>query len=141
MKRIALTVSLSLFLLFTGFLHAQTTVAVLTESGRFKLADLAVTPPVNVLTPDELTTAVSLQVLEDGRILSLKGSAVKSFKMTVVRKSGSVTLESDSEKITPAMTAELRQLATGNKVIFENINAGLPDGTTVKKGNLEFMIQ
>ena len=141
MKSLLITLSICLITAITGTINAQSNCAVQTQKGRFFISDKKANPPTNIYNAASFTDVESIQVLEDGKLLPLEGSKVKSFSMTIIRKQGNITLESKNNLITDAMQTEFKKLQPGDKVYFEYIKSEDKEGKVRSMTALDFVIQ
>jgi hypothetical protein len=141
MKTILVSVSLFLILLSSSVSNAQSIPALTIQNGTFLIATTRATPPVNVVTADELVNATAVLVIDEKTMTAEKGIEVKSFRMTVITPSGKVELEAKGSTISEPMKAQLQKLHSGDKVYFEYIKAQQPDGTLRSLTSMAFKIQ
>ena len=141
MKTILVSVSLFFILLSASFSNAQSIPALTLQNGTFLTATTRATPPVNVVTAEELLSATAVVVIDEKSMTAEKGIEVKSFRMTVITPSGNVELEAKGSAITEPMKAQLQKLQSGNKVYFEYIKGIHTDGTVRVMTSMAFKIQ
>jgi hypothetical protein len=141
MKTILVSVSLFLILFSASISNAQSIPALTLQTGTFLTSTTRATPPVNVVTADELLSATGIMIIDEKTMTAEKGIEVKSFRMTVITPSGNVELEAKGSAISEPMKAQIQKLQSGDKLYFEYIKALQTDGTVRSMTSMAFKIQ
>lgn len=141
MKTILSSVSLFLFLLSATISNAQSIPALTLQNGTFLISTTRATPPVNVVTADELIGSTAVRIIDEKTMTAEKAIEVKSFRMTVITPSGNVELEAKGSAISAPMKAQLQKLNSGDKVYFEYIKGQYTDGTVSSLTSMAFQIR
>jgi len=136
MKKIILTIIVSLILLLTNHSYAQEMwAAVISTSGiilgDYKIANSSVNPIPVSITQEEAKNIFALNILQSGKGSKITLVKVKSYQMTVMNKAGaSTSFTNDTELLSEEMKIQLESLESGSKLYFEGIVAIWPDDTT-----------
>lgn len=135
-----LLLSLTVFLFTAGIMQAQSVPALSVQDGKYLISVSRETPPMNVISAEELAGATGL-LLVDLPTMKPERSEIISFSMTIITEEGKNTLESKESTLTPQMKEQLQLLRSGVIIYFEFIKCKQADGTVMSLPSMPFEIQ
>jgi len=136
-----LLVVAALFLFISNISKAQTIAAVVTSDGKTLTATTRATPPVNMISMEEISTVTSIILLDEKTMKSEGQGSVYTFAMTVVTSAGKTTLEAKGGMLSATMKTQLQKLNSGDKVYFEYIKCIQGEGTIRAVSSLAFQVK